>query len=359
MRRKSLVLSALLTFLFAVWGGLVRLQWPFPLPQAGWLSFHGPLMVSGFFGTVIAMARAGVLKSKLGLKSEWGLLVPTAAALGAWTFLLGGPEKLGIGCFLAASLGYLAISAAFFKVQAFPFAAMTLVGGMGWAWAQWMWLQGLPIPHVVTGWMGFLTITIVAERLEAHHWKPSGFLTTIPLLGTALMVIGIGLQPFEPARGVRIFSVGTLALALGMTALDAAIATTKQSDWRRFLKLCLYAGYGWLLVSSLVGLVVAPVDSGFAYDALLHSIFLGLVFTMVFSHAPLLLPRVLKHPIPFHPVFYSHWGLLQLSLLIRISGDFLASPLLRRWGALLNAIALLLFIFNTVWGIGRGRPKEA
>ena len=355
--RKPLSVSALLTFLFAVWGGLVRLQWSFPLPQADCLSFHGPLMVSGFFGTVIAMARASVLKSKLGLKFEWGLLVPTAAALGAWTFLLGGPEKLGIACFLAASLGYLAVSAMFFKVQAFPFAAMTLVGGMGWAWAHWMWLRGLPIPHVVTGWMGFLAITIVAERLEATHWKLSGFISWWPLIGMVLLAGGILIQPFQPPLGVRVFSAGSLLLALSMTVLDAGTATTKQGDWRFFLKACLYAGYAWLLISSLIGLALAPVESGFAYDAFLHSVFLGLVFTMVFSHAPLLLPRVLKHPIPFHPLFYSHWGFLHLSLFIRLSGDALASAPLRRWGALLNAIALLLFIFNTLWGIRRGRTK--
>ncbi|HJT23670.1 MAG TPA: hypothetical protein VJ873_03790, partial [bacterium] len=247
--RKFLSLSALLTFLFAVWGGLVRLQWPFPLPQADWLSFHGPLMVSGFFGTVIAMARASVLKSKLGLKSEWGLIVPLAAALGAWTFLLGGPEKLGIACFFAASLGYLVISLGFFKIQSFSMAAWTLVGGLGWAWAHWMWFQGLPIPHIVTGWMGFLTITIVAERLEAAHWKRSGFLNGIPLLGTVLMVVGIGLEPFEPTWGVRVFSAGGLCLAASMMILDAATATTRQSDWQGFLKACLYTGYGWLLVS--------------------------------------------------------------------------------------------------------------
>jgi hypothetical protein len=357
--RKPLALSALLTFLFAVWGGLVRLQWRFPLPQADWISFHGPLMVSGFFGTVIGLARAGVLKSKLGFKSELGLAVPLAAALGAWTFLLGGPEKWGIWCFFTASLGYLLISAGFFRIQPFPYAALAFAGGVGWAWAHWMWLHGLPIPQVVTGWMGFLVLTIVSERLEAARWKPSGFLNWIPVMGAVLMTAGMLMEPLQPSWGVRVFSAGGLGLALSMVVLDAATAATKHSDWRGFLKACLYASYGWLLVSSLVGLAVAPVDSGFAYDAFLHSVFLGLVFTMVFSHAPLLLPRVLKTPIPFHPVFYSHWILLQGSVLLRLSGDALSSPALRRWGALLNALALLLFLFNTIWGIRRGRQSNS
>src|SRR5579872_5618236 len=107
IKRSLLPLSAILTLLFAVWGGLLRLQWSLPIPQANWISFHGPLMVSGFFGTIIGLARASVLKSKV------GLLVPLATALGAWTLLLGGPENWGALLFLAASLGYLLVSIAF------------------------------------------------------------------------------------------------------------------------------------------------------------------------------------------------------------------------------------------------------
>lgn len=353
--RKPLGLSALLTFLFAVWGGLLRLQWPLPVPQANWISFHGPLMVSGFFGTVIGLARAGVLKSKLGYRSELGLLVPLAAALGAWTLLLGGPENLGAGCFLAASLGYLAVSLGFFKVQPALIAGLALAGGLGWAWGNAMWLEGRPIPQVVTGWQVLFVLTIASERLEAIRWKAPGGWGLAPIAGSGLLVAGILLQPFYPAAGVRVVSSGLLGLALFLLAFDAVRHVEKTEGWRTFTRACLFSGYGWLLVSALVGLVAAPVDSGFAYDAFLHSLFLGMVFSMVFSHAPLLLPRVLKTPVPFHPFFYSHWLLLQLSVLARVAGDVLGSAGLRRWGALLNALALLLFIVNTVWGVRRGQ----
>jgi hypothetical protein len=47
--RGPLTLSALLTFFFALWGGLVRMLWHFPVPQADWISYHGPLILRNHY----------------------------------------------------------------------------------------------------------------------------------------------------------------------------------------------------------------------------------------------------------------------------------------------------------------------
>ena len=54
----ALAMGALLT---GVWAGLVRLGWQVPLLAAIPPSAHGPLMVSGFLGTLIGLERAVVL----------------------------------------------------------------------------------------------------------------------------------------------------------------------------------------------------------------------------------------------------------------------------------------------------------
>jgi len=77
-------------------------------------------------------------------------------------------------------------------------------------------------------------------------------------------------------------------------------------------------------------------------------VLLWFVFSMIFGHAPIILPAVLNLPVVFHASFYSHLVLLHASLVIRIIGDLAASPSLRMWGGLLNAIAILLFLFNTL-----------
>ena len=43
------------------------------------------------------------------------------------------------------------------------------------------------------------------------------------------------------------------------------------------------------------------------------------------------------------------------SLVLRVAGDLLAVPLARRWGGLLNGVALLLFLGLTVYALAVGR----
>ena len=76
---------------------------------------------------------------------------------------------------------------------------------------------------------------------------------------------------------------------------------------------------------------------------------------MVFGHAPIIFPAVLRVAVPYHPVFYAPLALLHASLLLRLAGDAAAAFDWRRWGALLSALALLAFIANTAAAVLRGR----
>ncbi|MBY0432052.1 MAG: hypothetical protein K2Q10_12695, partial [Rhodospirillales bacterium] len=87
--------------------------------------------------------------------------------------------------------------------------------------------------------------------------------------------------------------------------------------------------------------------AGLAYDAVLHAVFVGFVFSMVFGHAPIILPAVLRVSVPFRPAFYLPLALLHLSLTLRIAGDLGDFGEARLWGALLNGVAVALFILGT------------
>jgi hypothetical protein len=60
-RRAPLVAAALLAMTYGAWIGLVRLGWALPLLRQDQLGAHGPLMVCGFLGTLIALERAVAL----------------------------------------------------------------------------------------------------------------------------------------------------------------------------------------------------------------------------------------------------------------------------------------------------------
>jgi len=78
------------------------------------------------------------------------------------------------------------------------------------------------------------------------------------------------------------------------------------------------------------------------------------VFSMVFGHAPIIFPAVVRVRMPYHWTFYLPLLALHASLLIRLAGDGLTLPELRSLGGLLNAAALGLFILSTVSSVIRG-----
>src|SRR6266545_2317906 len=80
------------------------------------------------------------------------------------------------------------------------------------------------------------------------------------------------------------------------------------------------------------------------YDATLHAVFLGFTMSMIFVHAPVILPAVLRRPLPYHPVLYAPLGLLHLSLAARLGlGDAAGLTAVWRWAGVANAVAVVAF----------------
>jgi len=68
---------------------------------------------------------------------------------------------------------------------------------------------------------------------------------------------------------------------------------------------------------------------------------------MIFCHALIISPVVLNVPVAFRFSFYVHLILVHLSLILRLTGDLVNTPIIREWGGLLNGGAILLFLYNT------------
>jgi hypothetical protein len=76
--------------------------------------------------------------------------------------------------------------------------------------------------------------------------------------------------------------------------------------------------------------------------------------SMVFAHAPVIFPAVLGVTFRFRLAFYAHVALLHASMAVRVAGDLVDElGRWRVWGGLLNAVAVILFIVNTVSSIRR------
>ena len=95
--RLPLLAAGFVALALGVGAGLARMGWAFPLPDPGLIAWHGPLMVAGFFGTVISLERA------VALSARWAYAAPLAAALGTLTLIAALPLAAML-LFIAASL---------------------------------------------------------------------------------------------------------------------------------------------------------------------------------------------------------------------------------------------------------------
>lgn len=178
------------------------------------------------------------------------------------------------------------------------------------------------------------------------------------MLIITLLLIGAVLATLSKYLNVQVLSAALLTLAFWLLRQDVARHTIKQKGLTRFIAACLISGYVWLLIGGLVGLLSQQLIPGSSYDAFLHAILVGFVFSMIFGHAPIIFPAVAKVKIPYHPTFYLPLVVLHASLIVRIAGDFLLDPLFRSIGGTLNAIALLLFVLSTVSAVIRNKRQK-
>ena len=155
--RFPLMALGLLALLTALWGGLVRLGWAWPLPWPTLFIAHGPLMVCGFLGTLIGVERA------VALGTGWSYAAPLLTATGTLALLAGlpAPPLMTLG-----SLGLVAIFVVIVQRQ-YALATVTMaLGAFLWLVGNSCWLLGWPVAQVVPWWSGFLVLTIAGERLE-------------------------------------------------------------------------------------------------------------------------------------------------------------------------------------------------
>ena len=351
--RLPLVVVVGLTLLVALWAGLVRMGWAWPSPQASWASNHGPLMVSGFLGTLIALERA------VALNARPAFAAPLLGAAGSLALILGLPEPVGPLLLTLSSAGLVLINVVMIRRVFALFTATLALGALALLLGNVLWLAGEPIAAAVPWWMAFLVLTIVGERLELSRvMRPTRLAVRLFAITVGLVLAGLLLSLVDFAWGVRLMNLGFVALALWLARYDIARRTVRRPGLTRFVAVNLLLGYVWLAIGGLIGLRYAGFTAGLAYDAWLHAIFLGFVFGMIFAHALIILPGISGLAIPFHRILYGPALLMQLGLLMRVTGDLANLLDLRRWGGLLNGVAILWFLLQVVILAVRERSRQ-
>ena len=342
------VRAPMLALVAGLWAGLARLGFVLPASRAI-AAEHGPLMISGFLGTLICLERA------VALGTTWSYAAPGFAAAGTIVTILLGDTVAGAALFTLAAVILLFDFAILIPRDPQTYMIVMALGAASWLVGNAMLTAHVPIAALVWWWAGFLVLTIMGERLEMSRvLAPSVASRAVFISATALFVAALQISAVAPRIGLRLIGVAMIAFAVWIGIFDVARRTIRRPGLPRFGAVNLLAGAGWMVVAGAMRLGFSPAMGILHYDAILHAVFLGFVFSMIFAHAPIIFPAVIGRAMPFNASFYAHVIVLHASLVLRVAADLVDLPGLWRISGALNVAAILLFIVSTIRSVASG-----
>ncbi len=345
-----MLVAGLISLIFGMYLGLTLLGLNLPFQLETQTHLHGPLMVCGFLGTIICLERA------VAIGERWAYIAPLASATGALLLIAGLDASIGATFTTIASLILCSASLKIYFVQRELFTFALIVAAICWLIGCILWVLGFNLPQVTPWWMGFLIITIVGERLELSRFiRPIHRSKVLFILALIMFLAGAGVASLNNWPDVRLLSASLIVMTVWLMRNDIVRYTIKQTGLTRYIAIALICGYGWLLLAGFIGLCLPQLKPRASYDAFTHAIFLGFVFSMIFGHAPIIFPAITKVKIPYHPSLYLSLILLQISLMLRLSGDFLTIFTLRKAGGVMHAVTIIIFISILVMSVVRDK----
>lgn len=326
-------LFAFLNLVFGVLAGFGRLGMAFVVPEI--IVHHGAVMVGGFLGTLISLEKV------IPLKKKSLLAVPLLSGMALLVFFLEQFEA-GVIMLIASSAGLVLTHAIYLYRQKEYFQYLMLGGALCWFTGNVMLLNQRFYPAAFPWWMGFLLFTIVSERLELSKFLPVPARSKVVLLAF-LVLFFVGLViPFH-GPGTWFSGIALILISLWLMRYDIIRVNLRKEGLPRFSGYALTFGYTALLMDGIF--LIAFPEVVYAYDAIVHTFFLGFVFCMIFAHGPIILPGVLGLTVrPYHAFLYVPLVTLVCSVLVRVFADAgLISESYRTFSAWLSAGAILVY----------------
>ncbi len=332
------MILAMIILITTMWGGLSRLGFPSPPIFEGVIQNHGFLMIGGFLGTLIGLERA------LALKLWWPWLVPLGAVLGGIILLFGFYTLLsGLLITISGAIMTIVFIYIFYR-QSVAHNALLALAAFCWFIGSTLWTIGWPVHRLVYWLMGFLVLTITAERLELNRILILDKSKKMSLIGANLLFLSsLALSLIFEIYGNILIGFSMIVLATWLLLFDIAGKTMTLSGEKGFVGRALFIGYLWLGLGGILLVIFPTASAGYIYGSILHVVFLGFVFSMIFGHSLTIFPAVVNLPVSYHPVLYIPFILLHFSIAVRLFGNYLQAPNLRLSGGILNTLAILIF----------------
>lgn len=344
--RLPIVFLAMFCLLCGLWSGLHRIGWNLNISSI--TAHHGAIMVGGFLGTLISLEKI------IPLKKKFLYLIPVTSASSVLFFLIDQP-KTAIYLLIISSASLVLIFLHYFLNQRKTIYILMLLGAIFWLVGNILLLTKFFYALAFPWWTAFTLFVIVAERLEIMIFLPVSQLSKRILVMFLIIFVVGALLSFH--------SLGNLVCGLSLTGIsiwllknDLISINLKKQNVQKFVAITLLCGYVALLLSGIFFFSLS--DQWLTYDAIVHSFFLGFVFSMIFAHGPMILPGILGISTkPFHKILYLWTILLQSSWLIRVFSDITLDLDGRKISGLFSATAILGY-FLTMAVLTRRRSHE-
>ncbi len=329
------LIIALLSGFLSGWS---RLGWNFPMliiPSSG-VTQHGVIMASGFLGSLILLEKIVLLQNR------WFLIFPLINAFSVLLFFV--DYQFIATIFLLIGSTTMVGLAIYFLLKHNESHHYLFLGGAILSWiSNFRFLSSNFYPVILPYLIGFFLLMIVGERLEMTRFLPVSHIKVNILWAMLLAwVIGILFIPFHS----KIFPfISTLlsGIALWLLQNDMPKHSIKKAGLHRFVGINLIIAYVWLFLFGIWQ--VLPFKVAFAYDAFVHLYFIGFVLSMVLAHAPIILPSVLKLGVkPFYSGLYIWVAFMQISLIMRLTGDVSGNFAWRKIGGLFNGVGFIGYL---------------
>lgn len=333
--RLPFLMLAVLSLVIGLWTGLSRIGWDiFILPAT---AHHGAVMVGGFLGSLIALEKI------IPLKNKWLFAIPSLSVAAVITFLSGEPRS-AIMLLILASAGLVFLFGFYLHKQRSIIYALMLTGAFCLLIGNILLYSSSFYPLAFPWWISFVLFVIAAERIELMKFLPVTARSKNVFLVFLLTFIAGAAISFHHYGNI-IAGAALFATALWLLNNDAISVGLKKQNLTRFVSISLSLGYLALLTTGIFFITFS--DHWLAYDALVHTYFIGFAFSMIFAHGPIILPGILGISAkPYHPILYTWLAMLHCSWVIRVFSDAFTAMEWRRYSGIFSALAIVGYFLS-------------
>jgi hypothetical protein len=347
--RMPILVIAILCLLSGLWSGLNRIGWDIVILPI--TAHHGAIMVGGFLGTLIALEKI------IPLKNKWFYVIPVVNGVSVFFFFIGQP-MVAIYTLIFTSTALSFVFLFYLRSHRNVTYVLMLIGSLCWVVGNLLLLTKLFYPMAFPWWAAFVLFIIAAERLELMKFLPVSATDKKIFIGILLSFLVGVIFSFHDIGNV-ICGSALIGISLWLLRNDVIAINLKKKNVPRYVAVSLLAGYISLLFTGIFFFVLS--DEWLNYDIIVHSFFIGFVFSMIFAHGPMILPGITGvSATPFSVSLYFWLSLLQISWIIRIFSDVLIEMEIRKISGLLTATAILgYFVTIAVLTIKNQRCAKA